>query len=482
MKKGNTTISVLIALLFCIASCQLQAQNLYKGEIQYKELQVSKGGNLLRIQLQLDLTSIELNNQQMLQLTPVLKSKDRADEYRYAPIIVAGRIRDKVITRQSDLPNDKRLKYVVRRNGKEQLLPVELETLFEAWMYEADLFLEETISGCAECELGKNNYLISNRIVAPKFVPEYQLQYVTPEAEEVKHRSETYAALLNFRVGRYELLRDFENNAAILHDVDKIVSEIRNDDNLTIQEMEVTGYASPEGNYNSNMVLSKNRTFSFVDYLVSAHNIDRALVKTDWKGEDWEGLRKSVSNSPLTERDAVIRIIDQNQDINKRKQQLQAMPGGVYRTLLNEYYPPLRRIEYTFSYIARPFNVNEAKEVMKKKPQHLSLNEMFLVAQTYKEGSPEFDQVFDVAVRLFPESVVANLNVSVQEINQGALNKAIDRLKGLNTPEALNNLGVAYVQKGEYEEAAGCFSKAAAMGNTVAANNEAQLERFLKEQ
>jgi hypothetical protein len=37
---------------------------------------------------------------------------------------------------------------------------------------------------------------------------------------------------------------------------------------------------------------------------------------------------------------------------------------------------------------------------------------MYLVAQTYEPGSPEFNEVFDIAVRLFPDDETANLNAA----------------------------------------------------------------------
>ncbi len=187
-----------------------------------------------------------------------------------------------------------------------------------------------------------------------------------PEAEPIKRRSETYAAHLNFKVGRHELLRDFENNATIFREVDQKVTEIRKDENLTVQSMQVVGYASPEGDFNSNLELSKKRTYSFVNYLVNAHHIQPSIVQADWKGEDWDGLAESVKTSFLADREAVIRIIEENENVSRRKDQLHKLNRGeTYRTLLNQYYPPLRRIEYTFSYVARAFDVEEAKDIVK---------------------------------------------------------------------------------------------------------------------
>ncbi len=479
MNKHSIYIIFLLLGTFLLPA---MAQDAYKGQIKYNHIDVKKQNKQLIIKFQIDLSSVELNSQRIIELTPVLKGK-KGNDLHFDPFYIAGRTREKVIERNGQLKNLGAERFIVRRNGKEQSLPVILTFPFQEWMYESDLYFEEKIQGCAQCELGQNNYLVSRDIVPAKFIPNYVLQHVTPEVEIPKRRSETFNALLNFRVAKSDLNRDFQNNATILNEVDKIVREISNDKNLSVEEMAVTGYASPEGNYNSNFLLSKSRTHSFVDYLVDNHGISSSIIKLDWKGEDWEGLKKSVINSSLADRDMVVRIIDSYPDVNQRKKQLQSLNGGsTYRILLNDYYPHLRRIEYRFSYIARQFDVEEAREVIKTKPQYLSLNEMFLVAQTYEKGSKEFDQIFDIAVRLFPDNEVANLNAAVQEINWGAIDKAIERLKRIQTSEAWNNLGVAYTKKEQYILAQECFNKAIQSGNDVAKNNQEQLKRFLEDE
>ena len=77
------------------------------------------------------------------------------------------------------------------------------------------------------------------------------------------------------------------------------------------------------------------------------------------------------------------------------------------------------------------------KEILKTKPQQLSLQEMFLVAQTYEPGSPEFNEVFDIAVRLFPDNETANLNVACTDLQKGDLTSAEKHLaKAGNSKEA----------------------------------------------
>ena len=69
-------------------------------------------------------------------------------------------------------------------------------------------------------------------------------------------------------------------------------------------------------------------------------------------------------------------------------------------------------------------DVNEIRQVFKTRPQNLSLNELFLLSQSYQPGSPEFDEVFDVAVRMFPEDPTANINAASASISRGDLDSA----------------------------------------------------------
>ena len=40
---------------------------------------------------------------------------------------------------------------------------------------------------------------------------------------------------------------------------------------------------------------------------------------------------------------------------------------------------------------------------------------MYLVAQTYEEGSEDFNEVFHIAVRMYPHDPIANINAAAME-------------------------------------------------------------------
>ncbi len=221
--------------------------------------------------------------------------------------------------------------------------------------------------------------------------------------------------------------------------------------------------ASPEGGFEHNRKLAENRANSFADYLVTKFGIPRNKFTVDGMGEDWPGLRKAVALSSLADRQAVLDIIDKVSNPDARDGELLKLSGGdTYRTLLNNYYPALRRTEYSIAYVVRAFNVEEARQVIKKNPKLLSLNEMYLVAESYPSDSKEFREVFDIAVRLYPDSEIAIMNSAAADIESKNLDAAIERLKKIeDKPQSWNNLGVAYILKGDSEKAVDYFRKSA---------------------
>ena len=87
--------------------------------------------------------------------------------------------------------------------------------------------------------------------------------------------------------------------------------------------------------------------------------------------------------------------------------------------MLTMWYPALRHSDYHIKYKVRPFNVEEAKDIIKTRPQLLSQNEMYMVAQTYEPGSHEFNEIMEIAVRMFPNDPTANLNAACIRLNAG---------------------------------------------------------------
>ncbi len=483
MKKINFYI-LFITLFFSAFNLHAQVDN--SKIVKAEQVQVKKDGDKVIINMNLNLRDLDLGSQEMVIVTPVVRSKDGSSTHTFQPVVITGSTRDKALQRAIDLDGYKfdvePSMVVSHKKNSTSSIPLSLSMPYQEWVRSASLYLDEKITGCACENLADNLYPVMSPLLPPVFVPEYSLSYITPPVEEVKQRSESYTARLNFVVNKYNILRDFKNNAQVLDEVDRIVKEIRNDKNLTVTNLTITGYASPEGNEASNMKLSENRAKSFVSYLGSNYGIPSSAMVTNWKGEDWDGLRKIVQGLNISDKNEVLTVLDEV-NVANRKNKLKRISGGeTYKMLLRDYYPQLRRNDYTISYVARNFTIEEAKELIKTKPHHLSLNEMFLVANTYPKDSKEFKDVFDIAARIYPDNPISQSNTAALEIESGAYDNGIRRLEKMDTPEAWNNIGVAYAKKKDYKKAGEYFDRAAQKGLAVASTNKEQLIKFLNDQ
>ena len=455
-----------------LCACFLYAQNKYEGTISFSEPRVTQNDNMLKLDMEVDLSGMTLASTGMVVLTPVLTAADGTITREFAPLVVTGRNRTKALKRSLKLNHQPAFSmepqlFVKRSNGKAQRVNVSLTAPMEKWMLNAGLSLREEVTGCASCKMGGRDWLVSDRIIPEPPAPSYRLAYVVPEPEPVKQRSASFKAYFNYKVGSHVLLPDYKSNAEEFAKVDRVISEIKNDKDLTITELAIEGYASPEGTFISNMTLSKNRAYSFASYLEKTYGISNDRIKVSWFGEDWDGLKDAILASDFKQdREKVLDIIDNVDVMAGRESKLMQLSGGTtYRMLLEQFFPPLRRNEYRVAYVARAFNVEEAKQILKTKPGLLSLNEMYLVAESYPSDSREFREVFDIAARLYPDSEVAIVNSAAADIENKNYTAAIERLKKIeNKPYAWNNLAVAYSLMGNKEKADVYFKKWADSG------------------
>ena len=106
---------------------------------------------------------------------------------------------------------------------------------------------------------------------------------------------------------------------------------------------------------------------------------------------------------------------------------------------------------------------------------------MYQVANSYPKGSDDFVNVFDIAVRMYPNDPVANLNSAAVALSRKDIKTAMRFMEKANkqTAEYLNNSGVYYFLNGDINQAIANFSQAAQMGNEAAKGNMKQLQKIL---
>ena len=73
-----------------------------------------------------------------------------------------------------------------------------------------------------------------------------------------------------------------------------------------------------------------------------------------------------------------------------------------YQFLLKNVYPGLRHSDYVVQYVVRTYtSAEEIRRIMKTQPQKLSLRELYLATRDLEPGSDEYNETFEIAVRMF---------------------------------------------------------------------------------
>ena len=473
---------ILIYSVLClIAALPVSAQKFYKDAINITNASLWQQGESLYINMQMDMRNLKVSNDRTLTLTPVLTGTD--NNVVLPEIVINGRRRQKAYPRAMAL--DKATNMEIPYNTQEVLNYTQVIP-YEPWMENAYLNLEEDLCGCGGHQEVLTQEMIMNgvstetkRLAALQPVP----SYIQPKAEVVKARSEQYEAHLDFPVGKSVILPDFMNNQTELRNIREMFNKVQNDKKLTITDVYIEGFASPEGPLKLNEQLSKSRAEALKKYLSVHEQIPANLYNVSFGGENWEGLVKALEASNMKEKTEFLNIIRNTSDIARRKEEIKRVGGGApYRTMLKELYPALRKVNCRIDYTIANFKVDEGKEIIKTQPQYLSLNEMYLVANSYPKGSDDFIKVFDIAVRMYPDDEVANLNAAAVALSKKDLPDARKYLDKSNkqTAEYANNNGIYYLLSGNKDQAIVEFTKAARNGNEAARYNLEEIEKVIK--
>lgn len=482
MKKYIISLAWVLA-----AGIPVLGQTSYLSEIKIVDREVVKTSDRqANVKMTVNLDDLDIKNQHSLCVVPVILSADGSQEQELPSFVINGKVRDRVQERteafeHTDL-NPGAVAKVRRKNGSSQTLDYDASVPFKRWMIGGNLQLRGYVTGCAQCNDGDETATTGD--IFPPMNPVYYSPFIQPKEEIVKRRSETRSARLQFRQDSHRIDPKFKNNRAELDTVSNSISLVKDNHDLTITGIYVTGYASPEGTFDYNMKLSERRAKAFTEYMKEdLKGVDPQLYHVDWKGEDWAGLREEVVKYPdLLKIDEVLNIIDNcGDDKDACEEQLKALvPPEIYQRLLNEMYPAVRRNEYRIEYNVRHFDLAEGKEMIKTRPDLMSVSEIQQVADSYGKGSPEYVDCLVRGAKAYPNDVTAVNNAALALMEANRTDEAIRLLE--NAPaegELLNMKGAAYAKAGNLEKAAQAFSEAQAKGYSQAGENLSLLKQYM---
>ena len=454
-----------------------------RGDSLYVDMAVTTEGRNVPSRMSADFTPVLVSGERSLALPAVsLMGRNSYRNHRRALALMSAKERGAY---EKSAPY-----YVVPDYKGDSRMDYRLALPYEAWMSSAQLPLQRIDCGCGKSSVTDVRLLagkvsLEEVIVIERYRIEPHLAYIRPEAEAVKSRAEQGESFLDFAVGKTSVNPEFGRNAAELEKIRRMIDLVQDDKDLTIKRIVIVGYASPEGSLAMNERLSEGRAKALRDYLQSRYPaIPGSLYSIRFGGENWDDLVEAVQTSDMPDKQAVLDIIDRYSIIGGREAKLMALKGGTpWRYMLREMFPSLRKVTVTVDYDVRNFDAEEAKAVVKTHPQNLSLNELYLVANTYEPGSEDFNSLFETAVRLYPESVTATVNAAVAALERRDFVGAERYLRSVKSPDRIPECDNAWglllmLRDQDYDRAAPYFEAARAAGLKAAQQNLDEIDRL----
>ncbi|MCR4853478.1 MAG: tetratricopeptide repeat protein [Prevotella sp.] len=278
----------------------------------------------------------------------------------------------------------------------------------------------------------------------------------------VAHRQE---AQVKFLVNQANLRQSELKNNSVQEFVNLLKKINRESEKLALQNVEVLGYASPEGSFDFNDRLANRRQDVAADYVDKQlrQNKLSSEIDTRYTAEDWDGFQQLVQASNIQDKDVILRVLSMYKDPEERERQIRNMSAG-YRELADGILPELRRSRLIINYNVIGRTNEQIQEQYAADPSVLN-NEELLYAATLTDDNAQKEQIYKTTASLFPADYRALNNIAALAFNRGDNATAQDYLARAlrvtsNAPEANANLGLLALQSGDVAKAENLIAKA----------------------
>lgn len=374
------------------------------------------------IDVDIDLSQLKVKTTQVVVLTPYIANG--ANTQKLKSVAVYGRNRRIYYERNEEIKPTVAGDIVLSTSEARDTISYSTTVPFLDWMDGCSVEVQRNDFGCCGHYTAIANLELVDRFPIEPFYPE--LIYLRPEHETVKTRHISGSAFVDFPVSQIVIYPDYRNNVTELAKITGTIDSVKRDQDITIKSISIKGHASPESPYSNNTYLAKSRTEALKEYVESLYHFGEDFIKTDFEPEDWAGLEHYVETSSLPHKEEILAAIRSDREPDAKEWYIKSSWREDYRFLLKNCYPALRHSDYTIEYEIRSYSdPAEIERILNSAPQNLSLEEFYILAQTYEPGSEKFNELFETAVRMYPNDPVANLNAANSAILKGDYSSAL---------------------------------------------------------
>jgi Tfp pilus assembly protein PilF len=463
MKKLNSSILMAVLAVFMLSGCSgLNKMKKNASGIKYEvkpEVLEMHAGNV-NLALEASYPAKYFNKKAVVVATPVLKTP--SGEVEYKPLNLQG---EKVTA------NNKVVNY--KTGGK---VTYEGTVPYTNDMRQSELMIKVEASMKTKKVTFDPVKVADGVIATPTLLASKEGELIVAKDKFQRIIPETYQADINYDINKADVKKTEMKSDDVVALKDK-VKAANEKSNYNIKGVDVSAYASPDGELSLNDKLAKERSQTATKFFkkeLESMKVSKAAQDEFFKlmstAEDWDGFKELVGKSNIQDKDLILRVLSMYNDPNVREKEIRNI-SAAFTELADQILPALRRSKFTVSVDVIGKSDEELLKIATTKPSDLGLEEVLYSATLTKDVKTQ-NGIYKAATEKFPTCYRAWNDFGMTAAQLGDFKTAQTAIEKANTlkandPIVLNNLGVVALANGEFDKAEGLFRSAAGAGAQV---------------
>lgn len=246
--------------------------------------------------------------------------------------------------------------------------------------------------------------------------------------------------------------------------------------------MNISAYASPDGELTLNTNLAENRAKDATKAMVAMFKDKKMKVDTATKekfytkvatAEDWDGFKKAMEASSIPDKELILRVLTMYPDGEVREKEIKNL-SATYTEVAEKILPQLRRAVLTLNVEEKSRTDAQITALAASTPDSLSVEEILYAATLTNDINTKLD-IYKKAEAKYASDWRASNNAGYAYLMQNKLNEADEEFKkadalSANNPIIKNNMGIVARWKGDRKGAMDLYAAAASAGPEVSYN------------
>jgi tetratricopeptide (TPR) repeat protein len=284
---------------------------------------------------------------------------------------------------------------------------------------------------------------------------------------------ETYQADIKYVINRADVRRS-EMNKDEIAALNETLKETNENERLELKGIEISAYASPDGELDFNTKLADKRQTTANKYLdgqmkKAEIEVAEELMSLMATPEDWDGFKKLMEASDIQDKEMILRVLSMHSDPVVREQEIKNL-SAAFEVIKEEILPELRRSKFTVNMDKIGWSDEELVDLFANNPDTLVLEELLYTATLVKDKETML-AVYNKAVEVAPKCLRAHNNQGVVLFKMGKMEEAAASFaaaKAIKDHDIINNnLGAVALKNGDVAGAKEAFTASMGAGAKV---------------